>query len=77
VLATLEGRGLVARERSADDGRLVLVRLSAKGRRLMASLFPKFNGEERFVVSGIPVRSRGAAADALRRLTVTASEDVD
>lgn len=77
VLATLEGRGLVSRERSTNDGRLVLVRLTAKGRRLMTSLFPKFNAEERFVVSDIPARGRSSAADALRRLTITASENGD
>ena len=33
VVTTLEKRGLVVRSRSEDDGRLVLVELTSKGRR--------------------------------------------
>lgn len=68
VLTTLEGRGLVIRERSASDGRLVIVRLSPAGKRLMKRLFPEFNGQEQFVVSGIPRPERSAAAVALRQM---------
>jgi DNA-binding MarR family transcriptional regulator len=74
VLATLEGRGLVVRERSADDGRLVIVRLSPAGRRLMRRLFPLFNQQEQAVVAAIPATDRPGTAEALRRMTVTASE---
>lgn len=73
VLTTLEGRGLVSRERSESDGRLVLVRLTPAGRRLMKKLFPLFNEQERFVVSAIPKGSRAESAEMLRRMTVTAS----
>jgi DNA-binding MarR family transcriptional regulator len=73
VLTTLEGRGLVSRERSEWDGRLVLVRLTPAGRRLMKKLFPLFNEQERFVVSAIPKGSRAESAEMLRRMTVTAS----
>lgn len=68
VLTTLEGRGLVVRERSASDGRLVLVRLSPSGKRLMKRLFPEFNDQERQVVSSIPRQDRNAAAVALRQM---------
>lgn len=74
VLATLERRGLVIRERSADDGRLVIVRLSPAGRRLMRRLFPLFNQQEQAVVAAIPAAGRPGTAEALRRMTVTASE---
>jgi len=74
VLSTLEGRGLLARERSPHDGRLVLVRMTPAGRRLMKKLFPEFNEQERVVVSGIPVAQRTQVADALRTLTLTVSE---
>ena len=74
VLSTLEGRGLLARERSPEDGRLVLVRMTPAGRRLMKKLFPEFNEQERVVVSGIPVAQRTQAADALRTLTLTVTE---
>lgn len=68
VLTTLEGRDLVVRERSASDGRLVIVRLSPTGKRLMRRLFPEFNGQEQFVVSSIPRPERRAAAVALRQM---------
>lgn len=68
VLTTLEGRGLVTRERSPEDGRLVLVRLTPTGRRLMKKLFPEFNTQERVVVSAIPREQLPDAADMLRRL---------
>ena len=71
VLSTLEGRGLLVRERSPQDGRLVLVRMTPAGKRLMKKLFPEFNEQERVVVSGIPVSERSQAAAALRTLTLT------
>jgi DNA-binding MarR family transcriptional regulator len=75
VLATLEGRGLTTRERSAQDGRLVLVRLTPAGRRLMKRLFPKFNEQERAVVSGLPEGRLTDAADMLRTLARAASTE--
>jgi DNA-binding MarR family transcriptional regulator len=68
VLTTLEGRGLVTRERSATDGRLVLVRLTPAGRRLMKRLFPEFNAQEQVVVSAIPREQLPDAAEMLRQL---------
>ena len=68
VLTTLEGRELVTRERSTADGRLVLVRLTPSGRRLMKRLFPEFNAQEQVVVSAIPRDQLGDAAEMLRRL---------
>ncbi|MBI5766994.1 MAG: MarR family transcriptional regulator [Verrucomicrobia bacterium] len=41
VVDNLERDGLVARERSADDRRFVRVALTPKGRRLIASAYPK------------------------------------
>ncbi len=70
VLTTLEGRGLVTRERSKQDRRLVLVRLTPNGRRLMKKLFPEFNDQERVVVASIPRGERGSAAQALRQLSI-------
>jgi DNA-binding MarR family transcriptional regulator len=74
VLSTLEGRGLLVRERSPHDGRLVLVRMTPAGRRMMKKLFPEFNEQERVVVSGIATSRRSLVADALRTLTLTASD---
>jgi DNA-binding MarR family transcriptional regulator len=72
VLATLESRGLVKRTKSKTDGRLVLVDLTPKGRRLMTRLFPAFNVEERHLVEGISPRNLKSLTDGLRSMTVTA-----
>ena len=39
VVGTLEGRGLVARRRHAQDGRLVIVGLTPTGRRMIRRLY--------------------------------------
>jgi DNA-binding MarR family transcriptional regulator len=62
VLKTLERRDLIVRRVHEDEGRLVVVELTAGGTRLIESLFPRFNDEERVVVSGL-------SDDAMRRLT--------
>ncbi len=46
VVTTLEGRGYVRRSKTAEDGRLVRVRLTPAGRRKIERLFPRFNAEE-------------------------------
>jgi DNA-binding MarR family transcriptional regulator len=69
VLGTLEGRGLVTREKSSVDGRLVIVKLTDAGRTLMDKLFPKFNKQEQEVSGAIPAESRAGVAEALRLLT--------
>lgn len=75
VLSTLEGRGLVTRERSEEDGRLVLVRLTTGGRRLMKRLFPEFNAQEQVVVSALPPERVSDAADMLRLLCQAAQPE--
>ena len=75
VLTTLEGRRLLTRERSEVDGRLVIVRLSPTGKRLMKKLFPLFNEQEKQVVSALPRKDLPAAAEMLRVMTRTASGD--
>lgn len=69
VLRTLEGRGLLTRSKSKDDGRLVLVKLTSKGRRLMEDLFPKFNAEEQVIAGVLSVKNQVVAAEALRAVT--------
>ncbi|MEY2694556.1 MAG: hypothetical protein RL142_904 [Actinomycetota bacterium] len=69
VLNTLEKRGLATRKRSKDDGRLVLVTLTSKGKKLMEQLFPLFNKQEQFVASALDLKTQVAAADALRLIT--------
>ena len=60
VLQTLESRGLIKRNRSLEDKRLVLVTLTAKGRKLMLTLFPEFNKHEQEVLSGLSAAKAGA-----------------
>jgi DNA-binding MarR family transcriptional regulator len=69
VLQTLESRGLIKRNRSQEDKRLVLVTLTAKGRKLMVSLFPEFNKHEHEVLSGLSVQQKRELATALRQIT--------
>jgi DNA-binding MarR family transcriptional regulator len=70
VLGTLEGRGLVTREKSTTDGRLVIVQLTDAGRTLMDKLFPKFNKQEQEIAGAMSHDSRVAVAEALRLLTM-------
>jgi DNA-binding MarR family transcriptional regulator len=69
VLNTLEKRGLATRKRSKDDGRLVLVTLTSKGKKLMEQLFPLFNKQEQFIASALDSKTQASAAAALRLIT--------
>jgi DNA-binding MarR family transcriptional regulator len=69
VLNTLEKRGLSTRRRSKDDGRLVIVSMTSKGRKLMEQLFPLFNLQEQFVASALAGQSQPTVADGLRSIT--------
>lgn len=69
VLGTLESKGLLLRERSTTDGRLVIVSMTDAGRKLMQSLFPEFNGHEQ-TIAGAAGDARVELSDLLRRITV-------
>ncbi|QNE46239.1 MarR family transcriptional regulator [Glaciihabitans sp. INWT7] len=69
VLSTLEGRGWLVRERSASDGRLVVVQLTAAGRTLMNTLFPAFNLQEQHIAGPIDPSRRDEFAEMLRLVT--------
>ncbi len=69
VLKTLEAKKLAKRTRSPEDGRLVLVDLTTKGRKLMESLFPEFNEREAFIVQGLSQSERKSTAQSLRTIT--------
>lgn len=75
VLGTLEGRKLLTREKSKEDGRLVLVKLTASGRKLMDKLFPEFNRHESELASVIAKGKKQEVAEALRLITKYASEN--
>lgn len=74
VLSTLEGRKLLTREKSKDDGRLVLVKLTPAGRKMMDKLFPEFNQHESELVSVLTKTKKIETAEALRKITRYAAE---
>jgi DNA-binding MarR family transcriptional regulator len=75
VLGTLEGRKLLTREKSKEDGRLVLVKLTASGRKMMDKLFPEFNQHESKIVSVLAKDKKIETAEALRKITQFAAEN--
>lgn len=64
MVGTLEGRGLVDRDRMAADRRRVSVRLTPAGRDLIERVFPDFNSVETAVVEGLD----GTEVEDLSRL---------
>jgi DNA-binding MarR family transcriptional regulator len=68
VVTTLEGRGYVKRSKTAEDGRLVRVSLTAAGRRKIEELFPRFNAEEIAVTSHLEPEQQEALASMLRSM---------
>lgn len=77
VVKTLEGRGLIERGSHATDGRLVLLRLTDKGRELMRGLFPAFNAEEAFVVERLDGDANRGLARTLRSIIEHLEEEGD
>ena len=75
VLSTLESRGLVIRKKSKDDGRLVLVELTTRGRKLMDKLFPAFNKQETAIINSIAPAKQVLLADQLRVITKFAEQN--
>lgn len=68
VLATLRGRRFVKRRKASKDGRVVLLSLTASGRRKIEELFPRFNAEEVQVASVLSVEEQDRFAEMLRTL---------
>ena len=70
VIGTLEKRGLLKRRTHPDDARRVLVSLTAKGRKLMIVLFPKFNEEESYVTQTLSSHEKASLARTLRKVAL-------
>jgi MarR family transcriptional regulator, organic hydroperoxide resistance regulator len=68
VLNTLERRGLIRRRGHETEGRLVLAELTADGVVLIEDLFPRFNAEERFIVSRLSPQEQDDLAGQLRTI---------
>ena len=75
VVTTLERRGYVRRRKNAEDGRMVRVSLTARGRRKIEELFPRFNAEETVVTSHLSTEQQDAMATMLRSMLRTAETD--
>ena len=61
---------MVTRSKSETDGRLVLVSLTDKGRKMMDILFPEFNANEKEVAGVVSEARQKDLADLLRLITV-------
>lgn len=74
VLNTLERRALVQRGPHASDGRLVMVKLTRRGRNLIEQVFPRFNAEEVVAASALSAREQAQLARLLRKIIRTVDE---
>lgn len=72
VLKTLERERLITKRQSKSDRRLVLVTLTAQGKKLMERIFPEFNKEEVYLASSLRPNDRKVTADGLRTMTLHA-----
>jgi DNA-binding MarR family transcriptional regulator len=72
VVTTLERRGYVRRRKNAEDGRMVRVSLTERGRSKIEELFPRFNAEETVVTSHLSTEQQDAMATMLRSMLRTA-----
>jgi DNA-binding MarR family transcriptional regulator len=72
VVTTLERRGFVRRRKSAEDGRMVRVSLTERGRKKIEELFPRFNAEESAVTSDLTPDEQDSMAVMLRSMLKTA-----
>ena len=68
IVSTLEGKGLLTRSNHPDDGRLVLVGLTDRGRAMIKRLFPAFNKHEGLVVSTLTEKEQAQLARLLRKV---------
>lgn len=68
VAQTLEARGLIVRDIPPSDRRRTVFSLSPEGEKLMTTLFPEFNREERFVLSGLGERRLTELGESLRHV---------
>ena len=68
VMDRLEAQGLVARERSGDDRRVVKAHLTTKGRATIESVFPGHVDFIRNLVNGLDPEDRASLRDLLKKL---------
>jgi DNA-binding MarR family transcriptional regulator len=74
VVTTLERRGYVRRRKSSEDGRMVRVSLTDRGRAKIEELFPRFNAEEAAVTAHLSAEQQESMAAMLRSMLRVAEE---
>jgi DNA-binding MarR family transcriptional regulator len=74
VVTTLERRGYVRRRKSAEDGRMVRVSLTDRGRTKIEELFPRFNAEEAAVTAHLSAEQQESMAAMLRSMLRVAED---
>ena len=74
ILARFESGGLVARERSAADGRRQVIRLTGPGREVIAGLDTRSAEQTRGLLAGLREDDRRRLLDAMRVITETLTE---
>jgi DNA-binding MarR family transcriptional regulator len=74
MITRMEERGLLARGRSAEDGRAKSVALTAGGRSALASALPRARSADEAIMGKLPRAKRGAFLDTLRALAEAADE---
>ena len=74
LLVTMDGRGLLTRQRSKRDARAVLVKLTPNGRKLTKALIPLALRNEKVALRGLSKEEVEQLYDTLRRIFDNALE---
>ncbi|MCW5772510.1 MAG: MarR family transcriptional regulator [Rhodospirillaceae bacterium] len=68
AIDALAKRGLVRRERDAEDGRAWALSLTAAGRQLLARMRAKVEAQERIIAAALAPGEQGRLVETLRRI---------
>jgi len=74
VIDNLEKRGLVKREREVEDRRYYAVRLTAEGKKLIGSIFPRHAGRIVEAMSAITKTEQESLGHLCRKLGLTVNK---
>jgi DNA-binding MarR family transcriptional regulator len=77
LVARMLGKGLLARERSNEDGRANTVTLTDKGRTALAEAEPRAHAADQAILRLVPSGKRGGFLAALRALAAERPKDGD
>jgi MarR family transcriptional regulator, organic hydroperoxide resistance regulator len=77
LIATLTKRELVTRAAHADDKRLAIISLTAKGQATIETAFPRFNAEETAAAASLSLKEQNQLASSLRKIIRTFDADAE